>query len=64
MVLKLYGNPLSTCTKRVATVLKETSTPFEFFEIDLASGQHKLAQFVSKQPFGQIPYLVCLSLHF
>jgi glutathione S-transferase len=58
MVLTLYGNPQSTCTKRVATVLKETNTPFKLVEIDLAKGAHKAPEFVAKQPFGQIPYLV------
>jgi glutathione S-transferase len=37
MVLKLYGHPMSTCTKRVAVVLKETNTPFEFEVVDIFS---------------------------
>jgi glutathione S-transferase len=37
MVLKLVGHPISTCTKRVAVVLKETNTPFEFEVVDIFS---------------------------
>ncbi|KAF9475961.1 thioredoxin-like protein [Pholiota conissans] len=57
MVLKLYGHPLSTCTRRVAVVLHEKNVPFEFHSIDLAKGEHKSAEFLEKQPFGQVPYI-------
>lgn len=57
MVLKLYGAPFSTCTRRAAIALKETDTPFEIvpvtsFEV-LGSEEYK-----QKQPFGQMPYIV------
>ncbi|KAH7884261.1 thioredoxin-like protein [Phlebopus sp. FC_14] len=57
MVLKLYGYPTSTCTLRVACVLKEKDVPFEFVAIDLVKGEHKAPDFVAKQPFGQVPYI-------
>ncbi|KAJ7453770.1 glutathione S-transferase [Mycena latifolia] len=57
MVLKLYGHPFSTCTRRVATVLAELQLPFELVEVDLATGAHKSPAHLEKQPFGQIPYL-------
>ncbi|KAG6877618.1 hypothetical protein C0993_005622 [Termitomyces sp. T159_Od127] len=57
MVLKLYGSPHSTCTKRVATVLLEKQVPFEIIAIDLAKGEHKSPAYLEKQPFGQIPYI-------
>jgi glutathione S-transferase len=60
MVLKLHGHPLSTCTQRVLTVLKETNTSYELVNVDFASGEHKSPAFVEKQPFGQVPYLVCV----
>ncbi|RXW15745.1 hypothetical protein EST38_g10109 [Candolleomyces aberdarensis] len=53
MVLTLYGNPKSTCTQRVATVLREKQASFEFKAIDFASGEHKSPAFIAKQPFGQ-----------
>ena len=57
MVLKLYGSPVSTCTRRVATVLTEKKVPFEFHPIDFAKGEHKAPAFLQRQPFGQVPYL-------
>lgn len=58
MVLKLYGNKISTCTKLAALVLKEKNVPFEFIPIDFAKGEHKSPDFLQKQPFGQVPVLV------
>ncbi|KAI0092235.1 glutathione transferase [Irpex rosettiformis] len=58
MVLKLVGNPLSTCTRRVAIILKEKQVPFEFVLVDFAKGEHKSPEFLKNQPFGQVPYIV------
>ncbi|KAK0236258.1 glutathione S-transferase [Armillaria nabsnona] len=57
MVLKLYGSPFSTCTKRVATVLHEKRVPFEIYSINLAAGEHKTPSYLEKQPFGVVPYI-------
>ncbi|KAG6810055.1 hypothetical protein H0H87_011358 [Tephrocybe sp. NHM501043] len=57
MVLRLFGSPFSTCSKRVATVLHEKKVPFELVVIDLAKHEQKSPAFREKQPFGQIPYL-------
>jgi glutathione S-transferase len=53
--MKLYGNPLSTCTRKVLTTLAETNTPFELVVVDLGKGEHKQTPHVERQPFGQIP---------
>jgi len=58
MVLKLYGFSISTCTLRVAVVLKEKGVPFEFIPVDLTKGAHKAPEFIANQPFGQVPYIV------
>lgn len=58
MVLKLYGSANSTCTKRVAAVLHEKKVPFQFFEVDMMNGAGKTPEYLAKQPFGQVPYLV------
>ncbi|KAF9444682.1 glutathione S-transferase [Macrolepiota fuliginosa MF-IS2] len=57
MVLKLYGFPASTATRRVAQILHEKEVPFEFVEIDRASNEHKSPAYLEKQPFGQVPYI-------
>ena len=58
MVLKLYGYPLSTCTRLVAAVLKEKEIAYEFYPVDLAKREQKAASYLKYQPFGQVPYIV------
>lgn len=58
MVLTLYGGAHTTCTQRVALVLAEKKVPFKFTKIDFTKGEHKAPRFLTKQPFGQVPYMV------
>jgi glutathione S-transferase len=58
MVLKLYGMAKSTCTLRVATTLTEKKVPFELIPVNLMTGEHKSEEYLKKQPFGQVPYIV------
>ncbi|KAL0573070.1 hypothetical protein V5O48_008896 [Marasmius crinis-equi] len=58
MVLQFYGSTQSTCTKRVATVLYEKQIPYEYHNIDFTKGEHKAPEYMEKQPFGQVPYIV------
>ncbi|KAJ6560939.1 glutathione S-transferase [Mycena sp. CBHHK59/15] len=53
MVLKLFGSPVSTCTRRVAVVLIEKKAPFELGAVDVAKGEHKSSAFLANQPLGQ-----------
>ncbi|TCD67246.1 hypothetical protein EIP91_000323 [Steccherinum ochraceum] len=57
MVLKLHGFFFSTCTLRVATVLKEYNVPFEFVAVKLEEHGHKAPEYMQIQPFGQVPYI-------
>lgn len=60
MVLKLYGVHASHHAALVGAVLNEKKVPFEFVSVYLSSnGDHKTPEFLSKQPYGQIPYIVC-----
>jgi glutathione S-transferase len=54
-MIKLFGNPMSTCTRKVLTALAETDTPYELVVIDMGKGEHKQEPHLSRQPFGQIP---------
>ncbi len=56
-MIQLFGNPASTCTRKVLTVLAETNTPYELSVIDLSKGEHKQPPHVARQPFGQIPVI-------
>lgn len=60
MVLKLYGSALSGSTRRVALVLKEKEVPYEFILVEMSKGEHKTPDYLKKQPFGQVPYIVRL----
>ncbi|KXS21754.1 thioredoxin-like protein [Gonapodya prolifera JEL478] len=55
--LTVYGNPLSTCTRRVLFALREKGVPYELVAVDLRAGEHKSPEFLKLQPFGQIPVL-------
>ena len=56
-MLKLFGNPVSTCTRKVLATLNEIKTPFDFTVIDFAKGEHKQPPHLARQPFGQVPAL-------
>lgn len=54
----LIGSPFSTCTRRVATVLKEKNVPYVLQPVDFTKGEHKSPDYLAtKQPFGQVPVL-------
>ncbi|KAF5327945.1 hypothetical protein D9611_015111 [Ephemerocybe angulata] len=57
MVLTLFGNPQSGCTKRVATVLYEKQVPFTFVDVDLVKGEQFTPDHLEKQPFAKVPYI-------
>jgi glutathione S-transferase len=56
-MITIYGNPMSTCTRKVLMTLAETNTPYEMVVIDFAKGQHKQETHLRHQPFGRIPAL-------
>jgi glutathione S-transferase len=55
--MKLFGHPMSTCTRKVLTVLHEKGATFEFEMVDIMTGAHKHPAFLARQPFGQVPAL-------
>ncbi|CAN1258017.1 Glutathione S-transferase F12 [Linum perenne] len=57
MVVKVYGPLKAACPQRVMVCLLEKEVEFEVIPIDLDSGHQKLPDYVSKQPFGQVPYI-------
>ncbi|KAF8806025.1 thioredoxin-like protein [Phlegmacium glaucopus] len=57
MVLKLHGGSFSPFVRLVAMVLLEKQVPFEFVPVDMAKGEHKSPEYLSKHPFGQVPYI-------
>jgi glutathione S-transferase len=55
--MKIYGDPLSTNTRKVLTTLAELELPHELVHVDFAQGEHKHAAHLERQPFGQMPAL-------
>ena len=55
--MKIFGHPMSTCTRKVLTTLAETGASYEFVLVDFAKGEHKQEPFITRQPFGQVPAL-------
>jgi len=58
MVLKIYGFPTSTCTRRVGVVCEELKIPYEFVVVSIPKSEQKSPAFMEHQPFGVVPYIV------
>lgn len=54
-MIKLFGHPGSTCTRKVLCTMNELGVSHEFELVDLAKGEHKLEANLKRQPFGKIP---------
>lgn len=55
--MKIFGHPMSTCTRKVLMTLGETSQAHELIVVDFAKGEHKQPPHLERQPFGQVPAL-------
>jgi glutathione S-transferase len=55
--MKVYGHPLSSCTRKVLMALAEKHEPVEFVEVDLWNGEQKAAPHRARHPFGVVPVL-------
>lgn len=56
-MLKVYGHPMSTCTRKVLATLAEHGAEHEFVLVDLFTGAHKQPEHMARHPFGQVPVL-------
>lgn len=55
--MKLYGNPFSTCTRKVLCTLAEKGKEAQFINIDLGKREQKTPEHLARQPFGVVPVL-------
>ncbi|AZC40921.1 glutathione S-transferase family protein [Pseudomonas chlororaphis] len=55
--IKLYNFPRSGHAHRVELMLSLLGLPFELIFVDLAKGEHKQADFLALNSFGQVPVI-------
>lgn len=55
--MKIYGHPMSTCTRKVLATCVETGTRYDLTTLDFAKGEHKSPEHVARQPWGKMPSL-------
>jgi glutathione S-transferase len=55
--MKVYGHPMSTCTRKVLTTLAEKGHEAEFVMVDIMKGEGHSPEHLARQPFGQVPVL-------
>lgn len=55
--IKLYRHPLSGHAHRVELMLSLLKLPYELASVDLAKGEHKSAEFLAINAFGQVPVI-------
>jgi len=55
--MKIYGNPFSTCTRKVLATLAEKGKEVEMVMVDLGKGEQKNPEYLKRQPFGKVPAL-------
>lgn len=55
--MKLYGHPMSTCTRKVLTTLAEKGHEAQFVVVDLMKGEQKSPEHIARHPFGVVPVL-------
>ncbi|MEO6576675.1 MAG: glutathione S-transferase N-terminal domain-containing protein [Polyangiaceae bacterium] len=53
--MKLYGHPMSTCTRKVLCTFAEKGVTPEFVLVDIMTGGGKSPEHLARQPFGQVP---------
>lgn len=57
-MIKLYGHELSGNSYKVKLLLSLLGIEYEWIKVDVLKGEHKSPEFLSLNPFGQIPLLV------
>ena len=55
--MKVYGHPLSSCTRKVLITAAEKSAQVELVTVDLFTGEHKQPGHLARHPFGVVPVL-------
>lgn len=57
-MIKLYGHELSGNSYKVRLFLEILQLEYEWVKVDLMKGEHKSPEYLTINPFGQVPLLV------
>jgi glutathione S-transferase len=57
-MIKLYGHEISGNSYKVKLLLELLNIEYEWIKVDLMKGEQKLPEYLSINPFGQVPFLV------
>lgn len=57
-MIRLYDFTLSGNAHKARNLLSLLGAPHELVPVDLRAGEHKLPEFLARNPFGQVPVLV------
>ncbi len=55
--IRLYRFALSGHAHRAQLMLSLLQQPFEMIDVDLRAGEHRTAQYLARNPFGQVPVI-------
>src|SRR5688572_10077506 len=55
--MKVYGHPMSTCTRKVLMTLAEKGVEAQFELVDIMKGEGHTPEHLARQPWGQVPVL-------
>ncbi len=58
MTLTIYGDSISGNCLKVKWVAERLSIPHRWVEVDIMKGESRTADFLEKNPFGQVPVVV------
>lgn len=57
-MIKLYGHEVSGNSYKARLFLSLLNLDFEWVKVDLMKGEHKSAEYLALNPFGQVPLLI------
>jgi glutathione S-transferase len=57
-MITLYGHEISGNSYKAHLLLSLLNLEYEWVRVDLMKGEHKSPEYLAKNPFGQVPFLV------
>jgi glutathione S-transferase len=57
-MITLYGREISGNSYKARLLLSLLNLEYEWVRVDLMKGEHKSPEYLAKNPFGQVPFLV------